>query len=117
MSASGPDHVARRSHRECRYGYGIAIVTQVPISRSSFHCAPKGETRMNRSPMRQIDERLLESPYFGVWQMTWHLKNEGHVNYTVRRGELLWIDADNIGKVATGDSRQLRFQKAISLVP
>lgn len=29
--------------------------------------------------MRQIDEQFLESPFFGVRQMTWHLRNEGHL--------------------------------------
>ena len=28
--------------------------------------------------MRQIDEQFLEPPFFGVRQMTWHLRNEGH---------------------------------------
>jgi putative transposase len=48
------------------------------ISRSSFYYTPKGETEMNLSLMRQIDEQFLETPFFGVRQMTWHLKNEGH---------------------------------------
>ncbi|WP_146064230.1 IS3 family transposase, partial [Jhaorihella thermophila] len=29
--------------------------------------------------MRQIDEQFLETPFFGVRQMTWHLRNEGHL--------------------------------------
>ena len=31
--------------------------------------------------MRQIDERPadLETPFFGVRQMTWHLRNDGHL--------------------------------------
>ena len=28
--------------------------------------------------MRLIDEQFLETPFFGVRQMTWHLRNEGH---------------------------------------
>jgi putative transposase len=48
------------------------------ISRSSFYYTPKGETEMNLTLMRQIDEQFLETPFFGVRQMTWHLKNEGH---------------------------------------
>jgi putative transposase len=39
---------------------------------------PKGESEMNLALMRQIDEQFLETPFFGVRQMTWHLKNEGH---------------------------------------
>jgi putative transposase len=48
------------------------------ISRSSFYYVPKGESEMNLALMRQIDEQFLETPFFGVRQMTWHLKNEGH---------------------------------------
>jgi putative transposase len=48
------------------------------ISRSSFYYTPKGESEMNLTLMRQIDEQFLETPFFGVRQMTWHLKNEGH---------------------------------------
>jgi putative transposase len=48
------------------------------ISRSSFYYTPKGETEINLTLMRQIDEQFLETPFFGVRQMTWHLKNEGH---------------------------------------
>lgn len=43
------------------------------ISRSSFYYTPKGETAMNLTLMRQIDEQFLETPFFGVRQMTWRL--------------------------------------------
>ncbi len=49
------------------------------ISRSSFYYTPKGETAMNLGLMRQIDEQFLETPFYGVRQMTWHLRNEGHL--------------------------------------
>ncbi len=49
------------------------------ISRSSFYYQPKGETALNLLLMRQIDEQFLETPFFGVRQMTWHLRNEGHL--------------------------------------
>ncbi len=49
------------------------------ISRSSFYYAPKGETALNLALMRQIDEQFLETPFFGVRQMTWHLRNEGNL--------------------------------------
>lgn len=49
------------------------------ISRSSFYYTPKGETTMNLMLMRQIDEQFLETPFFGVRQMTWHLRNESHL--------------------------------------
>ncbi|MFD0915006.1 IS3 family transposase [Pseudahrensia aquimaris] len=48
------------------------------ISRSSFYYEPKGETDMNLDLMRKIDKQFLETPFFGVRQMTWHLRNEGH---------------------------------------
>ena len=49
------------------------------IQRSSFYYQPKGETALNLALMRQIDEQFLETPFFGVRQMTWHLRNEGHL--------------------------------------
>ena len=49
------------------------------ISRSSFYYQSKGETALNLALMCQIDEQFLETPFFGVRQMTWHLRNEGHL--------------------------------------
>ena len=49
------------------------------ISRSSFYYRPKGETALNLMLMRKIDEQFLETPFFGVRQMTWHLRNDGHL--------------------------------------
>ena len=49
------------------------------ISRSSFYYQPKGETALNLLLMRQIDEQFLETPFFGVRQMTSHLRNDGHL--------------------------------------
>jgi len=49
------------------------------ISRSSFYYRPKGKTALNLALMRQIDEQFLETPFFGVRQMTWHMRNEGHL--------------------------------------
>lgn len=34
---------------------------------------------MNLALMRQIDEQFLETPFFGVRQLTWHLRNEGRL--------------------------------------
>ncbi|XWN33066.1 MAG: IS3 family transposase [Devosia sp.] len=53
--------------------------TLLSISRSSFYYAPKGESEINLTLMRQIDEQFLETPFFGARQMTWYLKNEGHL--------------------------------------
>ena len=33
---------------------------------------------MNLTLMRLIDRQFLETPFYGVQQMTWHLQNEGH---------------------------------------
>ena len=49
------------------------------ISRSSFYYAPRGETEMNLALMQLIDRQFLETPFYGVRQMTWHLQNEGHL--------------------------------------
>lgn len=52
------------------------------ISRSSFYYELMGETAMNLDLMVVIDKQFLETPFYGVQQMTWHLQNEGHaVNY------------------------------------
>ncbi len=48
------------------------------ISRSSFYYEPRGETEMNLALMLLIDRQFLETPFYGVRQMTWHLRNEGH---------------------------------------
>ena len=48
------------------------------ISRSSFYDAPQGETAMNLDLMLLIDKQFLDTPFYGVRQMTWHLQNEGH---------------------------------------
>jgi len=49
------------------------------ISRSSFYYEPKGESEMNLDLMRMIDKQFLETPFYGVRQMTWHLRNEDHL--------------------------------------
>ena len=48
------------------------------ISRSSFYYELMGETAMNLDLMVKIDKQFLETPFYGVRQMTWHLQNEGH---------------------------------------
>jgi len=49
------------------------------ISRSSFYYEPKGESEMNLDLMRLIDKQFLETPFYGVRQMTWHLRNDDHL--------------------------------------
>ncbi|WP_417260175.1 DDE-type integrase/transposase/recombinase [Celeribacter sp.] len=46
------------------------------ISRSSLYYEPKGESEMNLDLMRVIDKQFLETPFYGVRQLTWHLRNE-----------------------------------------
>jgi putative transposase len=48
------------------------------IPRSSCYCELLGETAMNLDHMVMIDKKFLETPFYGVQQMTWHLQNEGH---------------------------------------
>ncbi|TYC65079.1 IS3 family transposase [Stappia sp. BW2] len=67
--------MAEPGHPALSVGKQCALLS---ISRSSFYYMPKGETEINLTLMRQIDEQFLETPFFGVRQMTWHLKNEGH---------------------------------------
>ena len=63
----------------------LSVGTQcrlLSISRSSFYYELMGETAMNLDLMVMIDKQFLETPFYGVQQMTWHLQNEGHVvNY------------------------------------
>lgn len=49
------------------------------VSRSSFYYEPKGESELNLNLMRLIDRQFLETPFYGVRQMTWHLRNDGHL--------------------------------------
>jgi putative transposase len=49
------------------------------ISRFSFYYDSKGESELNLDLMCLIDKQFLEAPFYGVRQMTWHLRNEGHL--------------------------------------
>ena len=64
-----------RTHPKLSVGAQCRLLS---ISRSSFYCAPQGETAMNLDLMLLIDKQFLETPFYGVRQMTWHLQNEGH---------------------------------------
>lgn len=48
------------------------------LSRSSLYYKGKGESSYNLELMTLIDKQFLETPFYGVRQMTWHLKGEGH---------------------------------------
>ncbi|UWQ16078.1 IS3 family transposase (plasmid) [Aliiroseovarius sp. M344] len=61
---------------------GLSVGKQcalLSISRSSFYYEPKGESQMNLDLMRLIDKQFLETPFYGVRQMTWHLRNDDHL--------------------------------------
>jgi putative transposase len=64
-----PDHAELSIGAQCRL---------LSISRSSFYYSSLGETDMNLAQMRVIDKQFLDTPFFGVRQMTWHLRNESH---------------------------------------
>lgn len=64
------------------------VIIQNCLSASSAHCVDltvafyyeaKGETAMNFSLTLHIDKQFPETPFFGVRQMTWHLRKEGHL--------------------------------------
>jgi len=63
------DHPALSIGAQCRL---------LSISRSSFYHEPAGETEQNLGLMQLIDRQFLDTPFYGVRQMTWHLQNEGH---------------------------------------
>ncbi|WP_237059692.1 IS3 family transposase [Loktanella sp. M215] len=67
--------MVERDHPDLSIGQQCALLQ---VSRSSFYYTPQGETEQNLALMRLIDVQFLETPFFGVRQMTWHLRNEGH---------------------------------------
>lgn len=48
------------------------------ISRSGFYYQPKGESALNLTLMRLIDEQFLQAPYYGSRQMARHLRRQGY---------------------------------------
>jgi putative transposase len=48
------------------------------ISRSSFYYSPLGAVDTNLALMLLIDKQFLDTPVYGVRQMIWHLRNDGH---------------------------------------
>jgi len=58
----------------------LPIVRQcqlLSISRSSFYATPRGESDANLTIMAEIDRQFLDTPFYGVRQMTWHLRTKG----------------------------------------
>ena len=62
-------------HPDLSIGQQCALLS---IPQSSFYYAPQGETEQNLALMQLIDVQFLDTPFFGVRQMTWHLRNDGH---------------------------------------
>jgi putative transposase len=50
----------------------------VSISRSAFYYAPVGESLLNLTLMRLIDEQFMETPFYGTRQMARHLRRCGY---------------------------------------
>ncbi len=42
-----------------------------------YEAKRESETHLNL--MRRIDTQFLETPFYGVRQMTWHLRIDGHL--------------------------------------
>ncbi len=64
-----PSHPVLSVSAQCRL---------LSISRWSFYYEPRGETQMNLALMLLIDKQFLDTPFYVVRQMAWHLRNEGH---------------------------------------
>ena len=63
-----PDRADLSIVRQCRL---------LSISRSTFYVQPSGESEMNLAIMAEIDRQFLDTPFYGVRQMTWHLRAKG----------------------------------------
>lgn len=48
------------------------------LPRSTYYYTPCEETSYNLKLMRLMDEQYLDTPYYGVKQMTYHLRNQGY---------------------------------------
>ena len=60
---------------------GLSIVRQcelVSISRSSFYFEGKGESPLNLTVMRLVDEQFLRTPFYCSRQMARWLRRPGH---------------------------------------
>jgi putative transposase len=64
------DHPSLSIARQCQL---------VSISRSGFYYQPSGESELNLTLMRLIDEQHMRAPYYGARQMARHLRREGYV--------------------------------------
>jgi putative transposase len=65
-----------RNHPSLSVGMQCRLLS---LPRSSFYYEPQGETEMNLALMLLIDKQFLDTPFYGVQQMTWRLRNEGQL--------------------------------------
>ncbi len=97
-----------RTHPKLSVGAQCRLLS---ILRSSFCYAPQGETALNLDLMLLIDKQFLETPFYGVRQMTWHLQDEGHaVNEKRIRREN--GPPDRFLNLLTADLPETRYQQA-----
>jgi hypothetical protein len=92
-----PKGMIERTHPKLSVGAQCQLLS---ISRSSFYYAPQGETAMNLDLMLLIDKQFLETPFYGVRQMTWHLQNEGHAVNEKRIRRLMRLMRLPLGRFA-----------------
>jgi putative transposase len=64
-----PKHPTLSVKRQCQL---------VSISRSCFYGGRQGESPLNLTLMRLIDEQFMETPFYGSRQMARHLKRQGY---------------------------------------
>ena len=64
-----PKHTTLSLKRQCQL---------VSISRSCFYGGRQGESPLNLTLMRLIDEQFMETPFYGSRQMARHLKRQGY---------------------------------------
>ncbi len=63
-----PDRADLSIVRQCRL---------LSISRSTSYARPNGESEVNLAIMAKIDRQFLDTPFYGVRQMTWLLRAKG----------------------------------------
>jgi putative transposase len=71
----------------------LSIVRQcelVSIARSSHYYTGKGESALNLTLMRLIDEQFLSTPWYGSRQMARHLRRQGYRIGRKRTRRLMW---------------------------
>jgi putative transposase len=71
----------------------MSIVNQcelLDLQRSNYYFKPKGESMINLLIMREIDEKFLECPFYGVERMTTYLKKDKGYNIDSKRVRRLY---------------------------